>query len=103
MKISKEKLIDIIKEELAAQQPPPAEAETEGLKGLSAVAKVFRQLSADVSAGKIKGVTVAEYQLSLNILKSVLETAKEGNIVPLSQRLTKYVNKGLGLGTKSKE
>lgn len=101
MKISKQKLIDIIKEELSAQQDPPAEAETEELKGLSTVAKVFRQLSADVSAGKIKGVTVAEYQLALKVLEDVLRQAKEGNIVPLSPRLTKYVK--IGLGTKPQE
>jgi hypothetical protein len=102
MKISKEKLIDIIKEELSsAQEAPPAEAETEEIKGLSAVSKALRQLSADVSAGKLRGVTVAEFQLALSILKSVLETAKEGNIVPLRQRITKYVE--MGLGTKPKE
>ena len=100
MKISKEKLIDIIKEELSAQQVPPAETEEE-IKSLSTMGQALRDLAADISAGKVKGVTVAELRITLAILKVILESAQEGNIEPLSKKLSKYVN--MGLGNKTQE
>ena len=100
MKISKQKIIDIIKEELSAQQVPPAETEEE-IKSLSTMGQAVRDLGKDISAGKVKDVTVAEFKITLAILKAILESAKEGNIEPLSKRLSKYVN--MGLGNKTQE
>ena len=93
MKISKQRLVEIIKEEVKK-----AELETtpeEDVKALGDFSVRLLQLSKDVKT--IKGLDVDEMTQIVNIFSTLLKLASQKTAGPLLQQITKLMSKKIGI------
>ena len=89
MKISKERLVEIIKEEVENSQQPESEA-----KSLSEFSKKFLELSRQIKS--VKGLDPKEMSLMLNILTDLIRMAASGSSASVLAQLDAIVDKKTG-------
>ena len=92
MKISKERLKQIIQEEMKiAEEEKEQEQAT---KTLSEFSKKFYELAKQVR--DVKGLDVKEMQMIMNITLSLIKSSSDGNLGPKLQQIQAIISKRIG-------
>lgn len=95
MKISKERLKQIIQEEMKiAEEEQEAEKQDDGAKSLSDFSRKFYELAKEVRG--VKGLDVKEMQSIMSITLSLIKAASAGNIAPKLLQIEAFISSRLG-------
>ena len=90
MKISKERLVQIIKEEVENSQQPSGE----DISALGEFSKKFLELSRQIKS--VNGLDPKEMSLMLNILTDLIRMAASGSLASILKQLDVIVDKKTG-------
>ncbi len=94
MKITEERLKQIIKEELERVDEQEEAQEESDTKTLTAFRKFLLELSKDVS--RLKGVSTNEIKTTAQLILNVLESMPKGEVSRYVAQTNKFLDKKLG-------
>jgi hypothetical protein len=104
MKITKEKLKQIISEELEAlnatieeqAEPPPPPAEPERITSTTQFAQKLMTISKELKSGEVKGLDPKEMTEILEILIDVIKEAEEESSGSMMTQISRIIDSKLG-------